>query len=327
MGTRRIHRIVKILTGLQSARHYAVEDLAKLFGTSRRTVFRDLRDLQEAGIPCYYDPKTKSYAIDGKFFLPALDLNARETLGLLLLVHKARNYIALPLERAALWAALKVENNLAGKVKRFCAGALESITVKPSPQAMFGGLDKTFVQLLEAILKRRVVEIRYHSANEQKDLVFDLRPFHLLYSEYAWYVLGESGLHNGIRAFKLNRIRELRISDKFFASDKKFDIKEHLGRAWSMIPEGRLHHVKLRFSPEVAHDVAEVQWHSTQTVFFEDDGSAIIEFRVDGLGEITWWILSYGDQVQVLAPEILRRQIVRIAENTVKQNSQLLPVQ
>jgi len=326
MSTSRIHRIIKILTGLQSARHYAVEDLAKLFRTSRRTVFRDLRDLQEAGIPCYYDPKTKSYTIDGKFFLPVLDLNARETLGLLLLVHKARNYIALPLERAALWAALKIENNLASKVKRFCAGVLEYITVKACPQATFGGLDKTFVQLLEAILKRRVVKIRYQSSNEQKDLAFDLRPCHLFHNEYAWYVLGESSLHNGIRAFKLNRIKDLLISDKFFASDKKFDIKEHLGRAWSMIPEGRLHHVKLRFSPEVAADVAEVQWHTTQTVFFEDDGSAIIEFRVDGLGEITWWILRYGDRVQVLAPEILRRQIIEMAQNIVRQNRQLLPV-
>ncbi len=326
MSTSRIHRIIKILTGLQSARHYAVEDLARLFGTSRRTVFRDLRDLQDAGIPCYYDPKTRSYAIDGKFFLPALDLNARETLGLLLLVHKARDYIALPLERAALWAALKIENSLAGKVKRFCAGALEYITVEACPQATFGGLDKAFVQLLEAILKRRVVEIRYHSSDEQKDPVFDLRPFHLFHSEYAWYVLGESSLHNGIRAFKLNRIKELRVSDKFFAGDKKFDIKEHLGRAWSMIPEGRLHHVKLRFSPEVAADVVEVQWHTTQTVFFEDDGSAVIEFRVDGLGEITWWILRYGDRVQVLAPEILRRRIIEMAQNIVRQNCQLLPV-
>ncbi len=87
-----------------------------------------------------------------------------------------------------------------------------------------------------------------------------------------------------------------------------------------MAPEGRLYHVKLKFLPEVACSVSEVQWHSTQTVTFEDDGSAIVEFRVDGLNEITWWILSYGDQVQVLAPKILRQKIIEIAQNMVKQN-------
>jgi hypothetical protein len=41
-----------------------------------------------------------------------------------------------------------------------------------------------------------------------------------------------------------------------------------------MLPS--LYNVKLTFLPEVAHDVAEVQWHSTQTVTFENGGSAIV---------------------------------------------------
>ncbi|MCH7559419.1 MAG: WYL domain-containing protein, partial [Planctomycetes bacterium] len=68
--------------------------------------------------------------------------------------------------------------------------------------------------------------------------------------------------------------------------------------------------------------VVEVQWHSTQKVAFEDDGSAIIEFRVDGLNEITWWILSYGDKVQVLAPRILQQRIVEIAQKMLRTNQQ-----
>jgi predicted DNA-binding transcriptional regulator YafY len=65
-----------------------------------------------------------------------------------------------------------------------------------------------------------------------------------------------------------------------------------------------------------------VQWHSTQKVTFQPDGSAIVDFRVDGLGEITWWILGYGDQVQVLAPKVLRRKVAEIAENMIKLNQQ-----
>jgi predicted DNA-binding transcriptional regulator YafY len=88
-----------------------------------------------------------------------------------------------------------------------------------------------------------------------------------------------------------------------------------------MIPQGQLYSVKLKFFPEVAHDVAEVQWHSTQKVTFKDDGSAIIEFRIDGLNEITWWILSYGDRVQVLAPKILQQRIIEIAQKMVNANA------
>jgi len=50
------------------------------------------------------------------------------------------------------------------------------------------------------------------------------------------------------------------------------------------------------------------------------DGSALVEFRVDGLSEITWWVLGYGDQVRVLSPKNLRKRILEIAENVVKIN-------
>ncbi len=66
--------------------------------------------------------------------------------------------------------------------------------------------------------------------------------------------------------------------------------------------------------------MADVQWHSTQTVTFKADGSAIIEFRVDGLSEITMWILSYGDKVQVFAPKVLRKRIANIAHNIITIN-------
>jgi len=99
--------------------------------------------------------------------------------------------------------------------------------------------------------------------------------------------------------------------------------RDDLGRAWSMIPEGRIYNVKLRFLPKVAENVAEVQWHSTQKVTHNSDGSVTVEFRVDGLGEITWWILGYGDQVQVLRPKKLRQKIIETARNMAKLNRQI----
>lgn len=89
------------------------------------------------------------------------------------------------------------------------------------------------------------------------------------------------------------------------------------------MPEGRIYNVELRFLPKVAENVAEVQWHSTQKVTPNGDGSIIAQFRVDGLGEIIWWILGYGDQVQVLAPKVLRKRVIETARNMVKINEYL----
>ncbi|MCH7557149.1 MAG: WYL domain-containing protein, partial [Planctomycetes bacterium] len=298
MKRSRISRVMQILTTLQVGKSYAVSDLSKMFGASRRTIFRDLKELQAIGVPYRYDARTGGYMIEPDFFLPPIDLSLQEAMSLLLLAHKAGDQIQLPFKNSALLAALKIENNLPAKIRQYCNKALKNISTKAGAQAPVthsAGLDKTFAQLQQAIVKKRKVDLRYHSLFEKTIIDVELCPYHLLYNNRAWYVLGRSSLHKSVRTFKLNRIRELTTTEKCFVDGENFDVYDYLGRAWSMIPEGRIYNIKLRFLPEVAHDVVEVQWHSTQKVAFEDDGSAIIEFRVDGLNEITWWILSYGD--------------------------------
>jgi len=321
MKTSRISRVVQLLTTLQSGENYAVSDLAKMFGTSRRTIFRDLKELQTVGVPYHYNAKTGSYAIDPEFFLPPIDLNLQEALGLLLLVHKASSQIQLPFKNSALLAALKIENNLPSKIRQYCNTALQNISTKADPQAPNKTLDKTFAQLQKAIAKKNKVSMRYHSLFDGQIIDIELCPYHLMYNRRAWYVLGLSDLHKSIRTFKLNRIKELKSTEKYFAGGESFDLYDYLGRAWSMIPEGRIYNIKLRFLPMVANNVAEVQWHSTQKVARNSDDSATIEFRVDGLREITWWILGYGDQVQVLAPKALRNKVLETAKNMIKLNS------
>ncbi len=317
MKRSRISRIMQILTTLQVGKSYTVSDLSKMFGTSRRTIFRDLKELQAIGVPYRYDARTSGYMIEPEFFLPPINLSLQETLSLLLLVHKVRSQIQFPYKNSALLAALKIENNLPAKIRQYCNTALQNISIKVGAQILFQhstGLDKTFAQLQQAIVKKRKVNIRYHSLSEGTIIYVDLCPYHLLYNNPAWYVLGHSSLHKSVRTFKLNCIRELKPAEKCFVDGDNFDVNDYLGKAWSMTPEGQLYNIKLKFLPEVAHDVAEVQWHNTQQVTFEEDGSAIIEFRIDGLKEITWWILSYGDKVQILAPKILRQRIIKIAQ-------------
>ena len=323
MKVSRITRVMKILTAMQSGRRYTANELANTFGTSRRTVFRDLKELTAIGVPYRYDAANGGYAIDPEFFLPPIDLNLQEALALLMLIHKARDQIQLPFKHSALLAGLKIANNLPQKIKQYCNTALKNISTYPAAQARPGSLDKLFAQLQRAIAKRMKVNLQYDSLFDNKVMELELCPYHLLYNQRAWYVLGHSSVHKSIRTFKLNRIKGLELSGKCFIDGDGFDVQEYFGRAWSMIPEGRLYTIKLRFLPKVAHNVAEVQWHATQQAAWNDDGSVELEFRVDGLGEISWWILGYGDQVQVLAPAELRKRIIAAARNVITLNENI----
>ena len=59
----------------------------------------------------------------------------------------------------------------------------------------------------------------------------------------------------------------------------------------------------------VAQNVAEVTWHKTQQLTFRKDGTLDFRATVSGLGEISWWVLGYGDQAEVLEPAKLRRLV------------------
>ena len=326
MKSNRIIRIVKILTTLQAGNAYTADELSGIFGTSRRTIFRDLKQLQAIGVPYRYDKLRGGYCIDPEFFLPPLDLNLPEALSLLLLAQKARKQIQLPFKTSALLAAMKIENNLPAQIRDYCNIAISKISTKAGPQAPAPQLDKTFSTFQKALAGRKKIRLCYHSLYEDNDIELTLSPYHLMYNHRAWYVIGHSAMHDSVRTFKLNRIINAELLDKCFIDGDKFDIDDYLGKAWSMIPEGRLYNVKLRFLPKVARNVTEVRWHSTQKHRFNPDGSATMHFRVDGLGEIIWWILGYADQVQVLAPKILRKRVLQKAQKIIDINSANSPV-
>lgn len=320
MRRTRASRALQILIAFQSGQKYRSDDLAKMLSVSKRTLLRDIKELGNIGIRCDYNPRSRSYEMNSSTFLPAMNLTLKEAEGLLLLLHKIRNHLHFPFRNSALLAALKIENSLPATTKRHCNAVFRNISVRPEPQVQMDLLDEMFLVLQEAMVRKAVVRLHYHLSDE-KEVETDLEPYHLFYGDYGWYVIGKSSFHTSIHTFKLSSIKALEALNKCFTDGHDFDIHEYLGRAWLMKPEGRLYNIKIRFSPQVARAVAQVQWHRTQTVTRHRDGSAIIEFRVDGLGEITWWILSYGDQVQVLAPRIFRERIAKIAVNIMNSST------
>jgi len=124
MKSRRINRVVQLIMTLQSGENYTCGELAEIFGTCRRTIFRDLQQLQSIGVPYRYDVQSGGYTIDPEFFLPPIGLNLQEALSLLLLVHRAASQIQLPFKNSALVAALKIENNLPVKIRSYCNTSL-----------------------------------------------------------------------------------------------------------------------------------------------------------------------------------------------------------
>ena len=85
MKVERIYRLFRLVTLLQSGHHYTAAELAEALEVSRRTVFRDLKALELARVPYYFDTDAGTYRLGEGFFLPAVTLTLPEALAVLAL--------------------------------------------------------------------------------------------------------------------------------------------------------------------------------------------------------------------------------------------------
>jgi proteasome accessory factor B len=300
---------------LQSGRSYTPDELSQELEVSRRTVFRDLNMLELAGVPYYFDQERNTYRICQHFFLPPVNLTLGEALTMLVLARHLGRTDKLPLLTDGSRAAAKLQSVLPEAIRRHVGDVLEHVNVSLLPMARHDGLDGVFDRLTGAVVGRRACRMRYDSLHDGRELDITVHPLRVTFHGRAWYLLAFSPTHGEVRTFKLARIRELSVLDDVFVPPADVRLEQPFGQAWSMIPEGRLYDVHLRFEPKVATNVAEVQWHPSQRTTANADGTLDFRVRVDGLGEIRWWILGYGDQVQVLAPPQLRQQVAQVARS------------
>jgi predicted DNA-binding transcriptional regulator YafY len=64
--------------------------------------------------------------------------------------------------------------------------------------------------------------------------------------------------------------------------------------------------VIIRFAPQAARYIREKRWHDTQEIQEKEDGGLVLKFQTSGLGEVKRWVLQYGGDAEVIAPENLR---------------------
>jgi len=311
---------LKLIGLLQAGKAHNTDGLAIECGVSRRTIFRDLDVLRQSGVPMQFDDVSQQYRIPGTYYLPPTNFTPEEALSLIVLCHELGSRSGIPFLGPARSAALKLESSLPGRLRGLLHDMADAVRIRPGPANPLPDHQPIFEQLLEAVSGRRRVRIRYDSLTEWEEIRTQLSPYQLLFSRRSWYVIGRSSLHRTTRTFNVGRILDLEVLDTRFQIPRGFSIERYLRNAWHLIPEpGPDQKVAIRFEKMVAQNVAEVAWHKTQALTFNDDGTLEFRVTVSGLNEISWWVLGYGDQAEVLRPAKLRRMVAERAERMVRR--------
>lgn len=312
----RVDRILRLISVLQSGRSHNSGQLARLCGVSRRTIFRDLATLQESGLRIVFDETRQGYSLAPQTYLPPTDFTLPEALALLVLCRELGDGDhGIPFLRAAQSAGLKLVGSLPQTMREYVGDVASAIAIRLDVRNRESPDPSRYEELVQALSQRRHVRIRYNSFSERKEIGTLLSPFRMLFRRRSWYVIGRSSLHRAIRTFNVGRITALELLETQYRIPPRFDLDRYLGDAWNLIREpDRPLAVRIRFSAIVASNVEEVRWHRTQRMERDPDGALVFCARVEGMREIVWWILGYGEQAEVLEPPELRAEVVRRIE-------------
>jgi predicted DNA-binding transcriptional regulator YafY len=135
--------------------------------------------------------------------------------------------------------------------------------------------------------------------------------YHLKNHLGDWYVIGHDYKRNKIKIFAVSRIKEISLTNQRFEVPESFDINKYFEDSFGIFESNKIYNVKLKIMNESARYISEKQWHKSQKITNQKDGSILVEYKINNLTDMFFWVLSLGRDCEVLQPKEFREEVKR----------------
>ncbi|MBC7893386.1 MAG: YafY family transcriptional regulator [Sphingobacteriaceae bacterium] len=306
----RLSRLVALLTLLQTKRLLTATELAHRFSVSTRTIYRDIRTLEQAGIPVVTQ-EGKGYTMLEGYRLAPVMFTREEAIALL----TAEKLVARLTDAPTAQLSGTAMDKLRTVLRRADRDHLE--TLDPRIQVL-GPADQpsppnTYQQLVTAITAQRVVNLNYCAVGTDLPTYRDVEPIGL-YLSRQWHVVAYCRMRQEFRNFRLDRIQHLTISEEVFAARP-----ETLQQYWAE-EVNRHSKVVIRFQAAAVLPTSAQRLHDTKHQYgwtheqLLADGSLEMTFLVGSLPYLATWLLTYAGAFSILEPLSLRDHLRELAQ-------------
>ncbi|MGM0213745.1 helix-turn-helix transcriptional regulator [Enterococcus sp. AZ109] len=287
-----IERLIQLIFYLIDHKQVTAKELAAFFGVSTRTIYRDINTLTLAGIPVV----TTKGTCGGISLLDGYTLDR----SLLTKEEQQNIYQGLQILQATKFPTSELALSKIGTVFR------EALQPKwLEVDFSFWGSDASekikISDLQIAILSKRVIAFDYFNS-EMETSRRAIEPLRLVFKSHAWYIIGYCQVKQEIRTFRLSRIKKLQVRLETFQRDLPKDYSLSAQKSEEQLPA-----LKLRFSSKAVHRLYDE--FSEEQLIIEEDGSYVVSFQAELNNWLVNYLLSFGPQVEVLEPELLRAKL------------------
>ena len=309
----RTDRLLAIVLELQGKGRQRAEDLAATFETSKRTIYRDMLALGEAGVPVVSVPGL-GYSLMKGYFLPPLSFTTDEATMLLLGSDLMAQNFDAQYRAAAQSASRKIEGVLPDKLRDEVHYLQNSIVfVAGTPDTPENEHRVTLLQQLRrAIVQRTTVRFCYHARHNREgrgeQTTREADPYGLIHFPSGWHLVAYCHLRQDIRNFRLDRIDRLELLSRTFQRPSGYVMHQNPERE----REARSLTVRVLFDTEIARWVREARSYYVTHEEETPDG-LLVTLQVRQESEVLHWLLSWGQHARVLEPESLRLRMVEEA--------------
>lgn len=282
-----IDRLLETLFLLLKYKKTTALSLADRFKVSERTIYRDIDTLSLAGIPVY-----SVRGNGGGIFLDEDYLLERN---FLTKTEKEQMLTALQLLRATnLFSA----ETLLNKYQTAAATADDGwLTLELNGQDTDSGFQECILLLKKSIFAKRQIRFIYYNQYGQTSLE-TVSPAQIIYRQNRWHLLAFCQTSGDYQMYRLDHMQKVTPTERTAALP-----------APVMPPPADTVNVRLKFSKRL--------WYKTYDDFYgwdiqrNDDGSYELEFQLLNDDSIYAYLISFGNNVEILSPRWLKEKIVK----------------
>lgn len=302
----RIDRLSAILIQLQGKKVVRAAEIAERFDISLRTVYRDVRALQEAGVPVGAEAGTGYYLVEG-YHLPPV-MFSREEAAALLTGEKLMANLSDHSNRKEFSNAMqKIKAVLRGSEKDFLESLEDNIAVVSRRPPVGDEFPNRFLSDIQFSLgKQQILQLDYFALHNEALTKREVEPIGIIYMSNNWYLIAWCRLRHGYRNFRMDRIKNVSVSAETYDRARHITLKEYIDKYGEH--ESRAHLVKVRFPTAFARRIGDQKFYygliEEQTV-----GECIeMTFLAPCLEWFGRWLLTWGAAPEIVTPmELLEK--------------------
>lgn len=307
----RIDRLTAIVTQLQSKRLTKADEIAKRFSISLRTVYRDMRALEEAGIPIIGEAG-QGYSLVEGYRLPPVMFTQEEAQAFLVAEKIFEKVTDKGSSEHFHSAMLKIKAVLKTTEKDRLdqlSPQVEVIRMKNRLQVDENG---GFIQsILNSLSNKKLIEIHYTTFEEEKTSSRIIEPVGVYYAFEQWYLIAWCRLRKDYRTFRIDRIQELKIKEETYQTDAHPTLKEYLKKVRS---EENLTQIEILVPFSTEKYLRKQKYNQGFVTEKKVEIGIEMTFMTSSVEGFVRWILMMGDKIKLLSPPEAKDRMKELVE-------------